>query len=444
MTRMTLGRWYTAATLLFLVVLGVLFVIWLDASRDRAIAETEASFGELLTLARATAIELPGSAEARFDGAAYEQLLRGGALDFPRLQLLAVSAPGGDIGYLWSRSTAALGALANVTLTGARPRVEGTELAFEPDPVREHVRTEQIRFPGNELPPVRVSAVYTVLARPDLFIPLRNSLIAVLGFAVLAVLGAVVASFVEPGSRLSADDGAEPDRGSMTGAVSTKASVVDRDTGYSDTGPPEPYTPEEAAQAAPGPEARSADPELASASVPSGPRNTASAPPLFNPETGLGYRDHLLQRLGMELTRATENEQNLMLALIRFPGTDRDAGAYRAAASLVRQHFPYQDLAFEDSPDSFCVIFPGTGPNDSTPWLESLKAKLDADLSGDAVTQMGVSFQNGRIGDADRLLREARAALGRADPRNSPIVSFSPDPQKYRTYLNRGSRGENG
>ncbi len=419
MAGMTLGRWYTAATLLFLVVLGVMFVIWLDESRDRAIAETEASFGELLTLARATAIEVPGTAQARFDGVAYEQLLRGGALDFPRLRLLVVSSSGGSVGYLWSRNTAALGALANVTLTGARPRIEGPELEFEPDPVREHLRTEEIRFPGNELPPVQVSAVYTVLARPDIFVPLRNSLIAVLGFAVLAVLGAVIASFIEPASGIADSETQAP-------TSETTARIP-------------PANGPSAPQAA---ESPSPEPTLAS---PSGRTWTAtSAPPLFNPETGLGFREHLLPRLGMELTRATENEQNLMLALIRFPGTDRDSGAHRAAAGRVREHFPYQDLAFEDAPDSFCVILPGSAPNDAIPWLGSLKVKLDTNLSMGAITRIGVSFQNGRIGDAERLLREARAALGRTDPQESPIVAFSPDPQKYRTYLNRGSRGEAG
>lgn len=422
MAGMKLGRWYIAATTLFVIVLGVLFVIWLDASRDAAITETEASFSELLTLARATAIQLPGSDEARFDGGAFEQLLAGGALDYPRLQLIVVSAPGGSIGYIWSRSTAALGALANVTLTGARPRVEGGTPEFVPDPVREYLRTEEIRFPGGELAPVQVSAVYTVLARPDLFIPLRNSLIAVLGFAVLAVLGAVVASFVEPPQPVEPAAGAEPRAAARTADAAESGDAAE--------------TADAKAETAVSPSSRT--------SAAAEPRRSGSAPPLFNPETGLGYREHLLQRLGMELTRAGENQQNLMIALLRFPGTDRDPAAHQAAAARVREHFPYQDLAFEESPDSFCIIRPGSGPDDAMPWLESLKARVDAGLTGENITRVGVSFQNGRIADADRLLREARAALARSDPDESPIVAFSPDPQRYRSYLNRGNRGESG
>ncbi|HOX91705.1 MAG TPA: hypothetical protein PLC54_02200, partial [Spirochaetales bacterium] len=49
---------------------------------------------------------------------------------------------------------------------------------------------------------------------------------------------------------------------------------------------------------------------------------------------------------------------------------------------------------------------------------------------------MGISSRSGRLVDADRLVGEAFAALNKArDERDTHIMAFRPDPEKFRAYL---------
>jgi len=54
---------------------------------------------------------------------------------------------------------------------------------------------------------------------------------------------------------------------------------------------------------------------------------------------------------------------------------------------------------------------------------------------------MGISSRAGRLVDSARISQEAEAALQKArEDRDSHIVAFRPDPDKYRLYLSAKGR----
>ncbi len=170
--------------------------------------------------------------------------------------------------------------------------------------------------------------------------------------------------------------------------------------------------------------------------------STLSPKGLYSPDSGLGWEEYLPERLSSELSRAASFEQDLVLLLLSHDGIARSSPSFHRIQKTLLEFFAFRDLAFEQGPSGFAVILPNMDCEHALRRAEEFLKKITSLLRGDEGPQdhrkvfLGLSSRSGRLVDAERLLKEARAALARArDEADSRIVAFKADPNKYRAYL---------
>jgi diguanylate cyclase (GGDEF)-like protein len=154
--------------------------------------------------------------------------------------------------------------------------------------------------------------------------------------------------------------------------------------------------------------------------------------------TGLGWQEHLEQRLKFELERAASFDQDLVVVALaiddyrRKPSRD---SLYAAVAALVKKTFPFQDLSFEFGQGRYAVILPD---EDVEKGIESAE-RFQRELGGaptPCTVSVGISSRNGRLVSEATILGEAERALERAGSQGrSRIVAFRADPDKYRDLM---------
>jgi len=169
---------------------------------------------------------------------------------------------------------------------------------------------------------------------------------------------------------------------------------------------------------------------------------------LYSPESGLGWRDFLAERLNQELERAASFDQDLALLLIGVRPRGAPAAAERRGYLFRRlsQHtvetFPLRDLDFEYDQHTVAVILPERSLNAGLEEAQAFQRKLlQAPWGGTGSVRVyaGLSSRSGRLISGTRLLIEAGRALKRADGSGSnQIIAFRADPQKYRQVLFSG------
>lgn len=234
-----------------------------------------------------------------------------------------------------------------------------------------------------------MDGLYTVVGREDAFPILKEAFVILFAFFVLTCIVLLLA----PGLAGSTESGPRAASASVASAVRSREPVP---------------APQQAAR--------------------------SQTPELFSPATGLGWREHLDQRLKFELERAASFDQDLVLVIMALddygPAGSRDV--YGEAAGAIRRSFPYQDLTFEYGPGSFALILPDQDIDGTIGSIERFRKSLPAGLS----VCSGVSSRNGRLVSGKTLLTEAERALekARADGRGS-IVAFRADPQMYRDVV---------
>jgi hypothetical protein len=297
-----------------------------------------------------------------------------------------------------------------------------------------------------------LEAIYRLLAPRDGFILLRDTLIAVLSFAVITLLVAIVSVLVsqrragmikttpevdiplEPGGRT--EPAAERDGTPVPEPESVPESAAEP----SDAAMPEPSpeesiaAPEDDTPPATEPPAHEAGSVPKPSAGPSAPAGAASS--LFSESSGVGHREHLEHRLSLELERAAYNEQDLASALAAFPGIEPETPGYRQAAELLVERFGFRDLIFEFDDETFCIILPNADLDEAIHLVEDFQRTAAGRLPQDAGEPIfGLSARNGRLVDGARLIREAQRALDRAAGAAGRIIGFRPDPQKYRRHI---------
>ena len=163
---------------------------------------------------------------------------------------------------------------------------------------------------------------------------------------------------------------------------------------------------------------------------------------LYSPLSGLGWESYLHDRLEAELARSASFEQDLSLLFVNYEGLSPEKPEYKAMASLVGQFFTFKDLAFERGSDGFAVVMPNVDADHALKMAEEFLKQLETKLGGTRnpldymPVFIGVSSRCGRLVDSARISREAEAALAKArQDRDTHIVAFKPDPDKYRHYL---------
>ncbi|HUV07742.1 MAG TPA: hypothetical protein VMX75_08415, partial [Spirochaetia bacterium] len=162
---------------------------------------------------------------------------------------------------------------------------------------------------------------------------------------------------------------------------------------------------------------------------------------LFSPETGLGWSDHLPQRLKFEIDRAASLDQDLVLALISVDqyGTLKNREAvYSKIAKMILDEFPFQDLAFEYRKAAYALIIPDADLDQGSRSLDQFRKRAVASpiLDQRVSISIGLSSRNGRLVNGATLISESSEALKKAlvGGENS-LLAFRANPDQYRDYV---------
>jgi hypothetical protein len=162
---------------------------------------------------------------------------------------------------------------------------------------------------------------------------------------------------------------------------------------------------------------------------------------LYSPASGLGWESYMRDRLDAELSRSASFEQDLSLLVFTYDNLSSEDAEYAKISATIKELFSFRDLAFERE-DGFTIILPNIDSAHAMRMAEEFNKKLVHLAGGDYAElellpmYMGISSRAGRLVDAQRLVEEAEAALERARyEKDTHIVAFKPDPDKYRLYL---------
>jgi len=388
------GLVYTVFSLVVLVVLVFLVLARLSTARSANMDEAAASFRRLRT-----------QLQTQVGPDAVSEALRDYATIVPTVESLVVFNPDRGLLYVWAVDSELiaipLGDLDDFT-------------GFPSYRLRDvpHVRFREQLEAG-----VYLDAVYRVLGFTDAYVPLRDSLVALLVFAFITVVVALSLGRADPAA-------AAPTTGRTEPAAS-----------------PEPRPPDVRAEPAAAPESHEPscpspeDADLDYEEIPLDEISTSGeAGSLFDAVTGLSHTEHLERRLGLELERAAYNDQDLTCLLVRFPAPlDRDA--YAEHAKQILATFQFADLCFQYDETTFCVVLPNTELPQGIRQAESFHARHPS-------CRIGLSARNGRLVEARRLLTETERSLEHAAEEDGGIVGFRPDPRKYRQFVTRNQADE--
>ena len=148
------------------------------------------------------------------------------------------------------------------------------------------------------------------------------------------------------------------------------------------------------------------------------------------------------ERLDAEILRSASFEQDLSLLVVSCDGLSAHDPNYAAIGETIKDFFTFRDLSFERGDDGFSVILPNIDSTNALRMAKEFYKKLVFLAEGDfaelkeSPLQIGISSRSGRLVGADRMVEEAAAALEKArGEKDSRIVAFRPDPDKYRHFL---------
>jgi GGDEF domain-containing protein len=171
-------------------------------------------------------------------------------------------------------------------------------------------------------------------------------------------------------------------------------------------------------------------------------RKAADPAGLYSPSSGLGWESYMKERLDAEISRSASFEQDLSLLAFCYDGLTSHDEAYASIGKLIKEYFSFRDLVFERGDDGFSIILPNIDSSHAIRMAEEFNKKLVFLAEGDFAElellpiYMGISSRAGRLVDAGRLIEEASTALERARyAKETHIVAFRPDPDKYRRFL---------
>ncbi len=394
---------YTVFSVLFFIALAVLIVLRVNWVRTENIDASQVSFNALKGVSRAALSEDPPA----FDDDFRSSMQNAFRAD-ERLQVFSIFSYKNGVEYLRARRSALINETAGAEDAIIKPPV------FDYKPLYQYKPRGTVQPAGSDS--YRIEAVYQILLRRDIFPLVRDSLIIIGVFIVITGFLMIILHYSGKKER-----SVFPER--------------HYDPFFDDEQPParqeRPAVPDSSEQRpAPAPRTETA---YSRGEAPSAREKETLG--LFSRDTGLSYREYLEQRLTLELDRAAYNEQDLCFACLRFEGLKRTSMDYRRCASILLEYFPFPDLAFEYSGDSFCIILTNCDLDQSIGQMEEFLDKLvNRKEQHCPRTLIGISSRNGRLVEAGRLIIEAKNALNRSNSA-SPITGFRSDPAKYRKYI---------
>ena len=389
--RQRLSVVYTIVTVVFFLILVVIFVLRLNAVRDENLSQASAT----LQVARTTAISAFGNNQVTSDS--FRNAMRGIIDSNSAIQVLTVYSYNGGTEYLWARDRSYLPSdQQDIGRVVGIPQFQYNKLTSI------HI-TDSFDGPGART--YFVSAVFTVVGNSDIFPLLRDSLVLTLLFALVTLLIMILLMITEQRAPAAVRDQVHGETGTNGHSTNGNSSV------------------------------HAAAPEVNRNPVSPRPQTPEG---IVSPRTGLSYREHLDRRLTLELERSAFHEQDLSALQIRFPGLRKRTDLYAPAAGLILSHFTFEDLAFEFDDESFFVILPNTELTVAIKSADTFRRETLRFVREHQIDppQVGLSSRNGRITESAQIIKETQQAVAKAgeDP-NSRIVGFHPDPQKYRAFV---------
>ncbi|MFW6207575.1 MAG: hypothetical protein ACOC7X_02645 [Spirochaetota bacterium] len=160
---------------------------------------------------------------------------------------------------------------------------------------------------------------------------------------------------------------------------------------------------------------------------------------LYAPDSGLCFEQYLEERLSNELRRAAAFDEDLSVAFIQCGNAMEDRLTYIQLAQKLKDHFNFHDLLFELEHDKMAVILPNTDLEQGINELSDFQKDVYKESGEKLCTfdiRIGLSSRNGRLINSDRILKEVRAALRKAEHDiETNLVGFKPDPGKFRSFL---------
>ncbi len=418
----------TALTVIFLVALGMTFVLRMEHRRSVNLADREAQFRAVArSLGEAYREgEEPASTATREIVTEHLEAARG-----PRV--FAVYSYDTGLEYLWTYSPAYIRSSpsANVAVPGLP--------SFSYNDLTEGQLSRSVQ--GHDEEAWIVEAIYPLLLGSDFFIPLRDSLVALVAFATLMLIIALVASYRER----QVEDGAHY----ATAGPHTPAGRPRRHSEPTGPRPEHPTTPAEIESfdefdfdldhelpPVEGPEQGVGRPpgheaiESLRGSDGSQPGAHAAAAAVASvPDE----RTPLAQQVGEAVERTAAEGENLVLALLQFPEPTELRGIER----VFDREVEISDL--EDG--RYAVLIPDQDVRGAFQRFERFQAH-HAEQTGRydrPAPSVGITARNDRLVSGDRLITEARVALQRAKSEPRRIVGFSADPDRFRNYIVRRS-----
>jgi len=173
---------------------------------------------------------------------------------------------------------------------------------------------------------------------------------------------------------------------------------------------------------------------------PSLSENNAAPVGLFDEKTGFGWEQYMPTRLDSELIRAASSEQDLALFTVRIPGIDWTTPEGKKTASIIKDWVKFNDLVFDYGSDGFTAIFQNQNTDAALAEAEKTHTEIVSVLkranSSAETPFVGISTRSLRLISGKRLFNESEQALFHAmEDKDSPIVAFRVNPDKYRSYL---------
>lgn len=160
---------------------------------------------------------------------------------------------------------------------------------------------------------------------------------------------------------------------------------------------------------------------------------------LYNPETEIGWESYLLPRLNNEIDRATASEIDLAIFEFKLPDLTKNNEDYVNVCRYLTLQFQFKDLLFEYKEDSIIAIKISMNIDSAIPFADKLYSDI-RNIINSKNCYIGISSRSIRIVTAERLLLEAdQAVIHAIEDKDSPIVAFRVDSDKYRQMIESAS-----
>lgn len=162
---------------------------------------------------------------------------------------------------------------------------------------------------------------------------------------------------------------------------------------------------------------------------------------LFSPETGFGWEEYMMPRLDSELMKSASSDQDISLFMLNIPKFDWTSDAGQEIISIIEKTFQFKDLIFEYGESGCSAIMQNMNIRGALETAENLHTDIISTLAKRSiyrVVNIGISSRSLRLISGKRLANEAEQALLHAmNEKNTPIVAFKVNPEKYRKYISR-------